>query len=88
MSGRPRLAGAGPLAGRVGRLSRSPPIGLGEEAHEKEIRQRKSVCVLRERSDVVDDDTLPERPAGGNKPGVMLALGLVELVVFQRFEVK
>ena len=40
------------------------------------------------RRDVVDDDALPEGPAGGNKPCVMLAFGLVELMIFQRLEVK
>ena len=44
--------------------------------------------VLCQRSDVVDDDTFPERSASGNKPCVMLALGLVKLVVLQRLEVK
>ena len=44
--------------------------------------------VLCKRSDIVDDDTFPERPASGDKPCVMLALGLVELVVFQRLEMK
>ena len=44
--------------------------------------------VLCKRSDVVDDNTLPEGLAGGEESRVMLALGLVELVVFQRLEVK
>jgi hypothetical protein len=48
----------------------------------------EAAWVLCQRSDIVDDDTFPERPASGDKPCVMLALGLVERVVFQRLEVK
>ena len=41
-----------------------------------------------ERSCVVNDDAVPEWFAGGDKPGVIRAFGLVEIVVFDRLEVK
>ena len=39
-------------------------------------------------SHVENHDAFPKRFAGRNKPRVVFALGLVELVVFQRLEVK
>jgi len=41
-----------------------------------------------ERSDVIDDDTLPEGLAGGYKSRVIRAFGLIKFVIFKRFEVQ